>query len=167
MGEKRIADSARAAKAYFSLIDAAHTLEAFLARPLAPAKLTLGQFRVLETLLRSGAQAQGTLVDLHFRSEGTGSSTLAGLERRGLIVRRDLEGDGRKWKVHLTPEGQALAAKVLPRHTNLVRAKMAALNGREQNVLWKLCDKLTVGNPMRFISELTLVDGEDFGEGME
>jgi DNA-binding MarR family transcriptional regulator len=160
LGEKRVQDSSRAVGAYLSLIDAAHMLEAFLARPLTPAKLTLGQFRVLATLLKQGPQPQRTLIDLHFRTDSNASAMLKGLERRGLIARLDLECDSRKWKVHLTPEGRALAAKVLPRHTNLVRAKMAALNAREQTTLRKSCEKLCKGNPMRFISELTLVEEE-------
>jgi MarR family 2-MHQ and catechol resistance regulon transcriptional repressor len=161
MAGKKDSENERALAAYLSLVDAAHSLEAFLARPLLPAKLTLGQFRVLATLLQAGPQSQRALIEKHFRTEGNGSSVLGGLERRGLIVRRGHEVDKRQWMVHLSPQGHALAAKVYPRHAKLVRAEMAALNGREQGVLRKLCRKLYVGNPLKFISELTLMDEEE------
>jgi MarR family 2-MHQ and catechol resistance regulon transcriptional repressor len=155
------AKTERALEAYLDLVDVVHSLEAFLSRPLTPAKLTLGQFRVLATLLHSGPQSQRALIEKHFRTEGNASSALAILEKRGLIVRRGHEGDKRQWVVHLSPEGHALIARIFPRHANLVRAQMAALNGREQIALRKLCQKLIVGDPLKFISELTLVDSDE------
>lgn len=146
---------------YLDLVDAAQTVDVFLSRTLAPRKLTLGQYRILATLLREGPQSQQEMNDRHFRSEGTASGTLAVLEERGLIVRRGHEQDKRQRMVHLSPQGHAFIEELFPRHSRLVRAQMAALTGREQIMLRKLCRKLMEGDPLKFISELTLVEAEE------
>ena len=143
------------------MVDAAQTLDVLLTRPLTPNKLTLGQYRVLATLLHDGPQTQQELNDKHFRTEGTAVSALARLEERGLIVRRGHEHDKRQRMVHLSPQGHALIEELYPRHSRLVRAQLAALTGREQNTLRRLCQKLMDGNPLKFISELTLVEAEE------
>jgi len=43
----------------------------------------------------------------------------------------------------------------------VVRAHMAALMSREQELLSRLCQKLSAGNPLRFIQELTRVRDEE------
>lgn len=151
----------RALGVYVDVVDAAQTLDVLLSRPLTMKKLTLGQYRVLATLLREGPQSQQELNDKHFRTETTASSTLAALEERGLIVRRGHENDKRQRMVHLSPEGHALIEELFPRHSRLVRAQMAVLTVREQNTLRKLCQKVMEGNPLKFISELTLVEAEE------
>jgi len=151
----------RSMEAYLDLIDAATTVDALVSRPLIHNKVTLGQFRVLSTLLETGPQTQQALFERHFRTEANASSTLAILERRGLIVRRGHEADKRQRMVHLSPQGHAFIAKLMPKQTRVVRAQMAALNGREQNTLRKLCQKLIEGNPTRFIAELTLAEREE------
>ena len=151
----------RALGVYLDIVDTAQTLDVLMSRALAPKKLTLYQYRVLAALLREGPQSQQELNDKHFRTEYVASSTLASLEERRLIVRRGHEHDKRQRMVHLSPEGHAFIEELFPRHSRLVRAHMAALNGREQNTLRRLCQKVMEGNPLKFISELTLVEAEE------
>jgi len=157
----------RALGVYEDVVDTARMLDTLLSRPLVQAKLTLSQFRVLATLLEHGPQPQLDLTDRHFRTEAGASSTLTVMERRGLIVRRDHEDDKRQRMIHLSPEGHALIGKLFPREARLVRAEMAVLTGREQEALRKLCQKLMEGDPVKFISELRLVEAEEWAPSGE
>jgi MarR family 2-MHQ and catechol resistance regulon transcriptional repressor len=162
MGESSVdVATDRALGVYVDMVDAAQTLDVLMSRALAPKKLTLNQYRVLAGLLREGPLSQQELNDRHFRTEYVASSTLASLEERGLVVRRGHEHDKRQRMVHLSPEGHAFIEELFPRHSRLVRAQLAALTGREQNTLRRLCQKLMDGNPLKFISELTLVEAEE------
>jgi hypothetical protein len=42
----------------------------------------------------------------------------------------------------------------------VVRARMNVLSNREQEMLRRLCRKLDLGNPMKFVRELTKVDAD-------
>lgn len=151
----------RALGVYEDVVEAAQTLDILLSRPLAQAKLSLAQFRVLATLLEDGPQPQVELTERHFRTEAGASTTLALMEKRGLIVRRGHESDGRQRMVHLSPQGHALIEKLFPRQARLVRAQMAVLSGREQITLRKLCQKLMEGDPVKFMKELSLVEADE------
>jgi hypothetical protein len=56
--------------------------------------------------------------------------------------------------------GKAYMKNVLQRHKKVVKAFMRALDGREQTSLSAICQKLILGDPMKFVSEMELEDVE-------
>jgi DNA-binding MarR family transcriptional regulator len=90
-----------------------------------------------------------------------------GLEARGLVVRKPRERDKRAITIHLTPEGEALIAEAFPLHAMLVRAQMSVLDTREQEVLCRLCVKLSQGDPGNFIREIVKMARKDVEEAAE
>jgi DNA-binding MarR family transcriptional regulator len=63
--------------------------------------------------------------------------------------------------VRLTAEGKKWIAWVFPKHAKVVKSYMLALEGREQQTLKRLCDKLREGNIVRFCKEIRRVDFAD------
>jgi MarR family transcriptional regulator, 2-MHQ and catechol-resistance regulon repressor len=146
----------RALRVYKDLVKATEDMMALQGRQLDSLGLTVSQYRVLETLLRRGPMGQGTLGAEALAAGSNTTIVIRNLERRGLVVRRPDQNDTRKKVVHLTPKGKKLVTKVFPMQARLVQAQMAALDGREQERLARLCRKLGGGNPERFL-ELTAV----------
>jgi len=151
-------------EAYTNLVAATESLMGNLQGQLATFGLTMSRFKVLVALSRHGPMVQGALIEEALRgSFGNGALVLKNLERDGLVRHGPHEGDRRKIVYQLTEEGKALVAKVFPKHAKVVRAQMAALLSREQESLSRLCHKLSLGNPVRFIQELTRVRDEETG----
>jgi DNA-binding MarR family transcriptional regulator len=145
----------RALGAYHELARADDSIEAVMEPQLRKAGLGVGQFRVLERLLHGGPTPQAELCRHLFLSHSNISQVLDRLAARTWVVRRLKEGHKRQAMVHLTPQGRALIEGLLPKQAKLIRAQMAALTDREQDTLRKLCRKLSDGDALRFISELT------------
>lgn len=120
----------------------------------------MGQFRALEALLGHGPMSQAELGGAIFCGSSSASLVIKILGERGLVARRVDASDRKKKVVRITAEGEELARKILPLQARLVRARMAALGEREQISLARLCEKLDVGNPLKFVRELTRLDGE-------
>jgi MarR family 2-MHQ and catechol resistance regulon transcriptional repressor len=145
----------KALGAYTNLIRATESVQGLLSRQLGSLGLTMGQFQMLEALLHLGPMSPGTLCDKLLCGSSNLSMVIRNLQRRGLVVSRANERDERRKMVHLTPEGRAMITKVFPIQAKLIRAQMSALDGREQEILRRLCKKLGLGNPARFAVEMT------------
>jgi len=168
----------RALRAYTAFLDTSDWLKAEVRVPLESFGVTLTEFRLLEVLHRQGALP---VVDLA-RRRGSRWHNVAflikGMEGRGWVrramamlppvefkrahlprSRRDERRRGRTMTVvGLTEEGKEFVQQVLAIHSKLVNALMRALEGREQDSLFRLCRKLREGNPVRFFAELTHED---------
>jgi DNA-binding MarR family transcriptional regulator len=152
----------RSFSTYRELARALEKIDSLMAQQLANYGLTAAQFRILEEVLHAGTAEQVRLAPDKLGGPSSTSKILARMEQQELVVRSGHGEDGRKLMVQLTPRGKALIEEVLPRQSKLIRAQMAALMAREQDTLRRLCKKLSVGNPRRFISVLTQVDdGEE------
>lgn len=145
--------SERALRAYTGLIRAADSVTALLEMQLAPMRLTLSQGRVLEALMRFGPMSHLSLAGKILRSKSAVALMVKELEKRKLVRSRTDKHDRRKQIARVTLAGNKLAADMVPVHTRLIRARMAALGGREQETLARLCAKLVEGNSMRFAEE--------------
>lgn len=113
----------KAATAGFSLWREAMRWQRGINAALRPVGLTHTQFLVLSSLARAGraagdAVAQRTIADLAGLDESTTSGVLKTLEGRGLVDRSPTNGDGRAWRVVVSPSGQ----KILRRSGPLVTA---------------------------------------------
>ena len=171
----------RALRAYTAFLDTGDWLKAEVRVPLESFGMTLSEFRLLEVLHRQGALP---VVDLA-RRRGSRWHNVAflikGMEERGWVrramamlppvdfkrahlpkSRRDERRRGRAMTVvGLTAEGKNFIQQVLATHSKLVKALMRALDGREQDLLFRLCRKLREGNPVRFFAELTHEDEDE------
>ena len=168
----------RALRGYTALLDTADWLKAEVRVPLESFGLTLAEFRLLEVLHREGALP---IVDLARRRGGKWHNIAAmvqGMEERGWLRRmvatlppvefkrshlpksrrHERRRGQRLTVVGITAEGKKFLRQVLSIHGKLVHALMRALDGREQDSLFRICGKLREGNPVRFFAELTHED---------
>jgi MarR family transcriptional regulator, 2-MHQ and catechol-resistance regulon repressor len=144
----------RVLPAYTMLIAASEAVQGLLRHQLESFGLTMSQFHVLESLMQASPLSQAVLGKEIQRGDSSINVVVTNLERRGWIARRAHRTDRRKVMIHLTPKGRELIERVYPHHAKVVRAQMSALNKREQETLRRLCRKLSLGNPMKFIREL-------------
>lgn len=131
--------------AYVKLMRAADSVTARIHRHLAPAKLTVSQFGVLEALYHLGPLCQRELGQKILKSSGNMTTVIDNLEKRGLVVRKRSLQDRRLLHVHLTPEGRKLIERLFLRHAARVAEEMSALTAAEMAELGRLCRKLGLG----------------------
>lgn len=151
----------RALGAYASLVRAVEAVNTILSRQLDSFGLTLGQFRALATIWQMGPVSHVALAEKLLCQASTVNVVVRNLAKFGLVVPLKSEKDKRESTVHLTPQGRKLIEKLFPLHADAVRARMAALNGREQESLRNMCQKLDRGDPVKFLLELTTVDVDE------
>ena len=151
----------KALEAYGELVRAIEKLNLLLDSQLRGFDLTDGQFRVLETLCRTGPMSQSDLGQRISRDGSDVHVISSNLEKRGLVIRRAHDTDRRKVSVHLTPEGRRLITNFLPHREKLTFARMRALTYTEHETLRRVCEKLAEGDPIKFFLEMSMVDREE------
>jgi DNA-binding MarR family transcriptional regulator len=170
----------RAFQAFLNVMDTADWLKNELRGPLESFDLTMPGFRVLEMLYREGAL---TVPDVARRRLCTRQNiyfVLGELEKRGWVrqmvvrvpaaaikesriskLRRGIQRDGpRVAVIGLTKNGKEFVGNVLPRNVKVVKALMRALDGREQESLSQMCEKLREGDVVKFLREMQMMDEE-------
>ncbi|UBV41648.1 MarR family transcriptional regulator [Deinococcus taeanensis] len=135
-------DDRAALDAYVKLWRASHAVEVSANRHLAQHDLTISQFGVIEALYHLGPLSQRQLADKILRSSGNLTMVIDNLERDGLVKRERDELDRRVMRVSLTPAGQSLIERVLPRHVEGIRDVFSVLNDEELAQLSVLTRKL-------------------------
>ncbi|GAB4176252.1 MAG: MarR family transcriptional regulator [Geothermobacteraceae bacterium] len=135
----------RALNAYINLLRCTETVTVETCRHLADAGLTVGQFGTLEALYHLGPLCQRDIGRKLLKTGGNISTVVANLEKRGLVRRRRAADDRRYYQVELTTAGRELVEAILPDHVRGIRARMAALDPEEQEILRRLCRKLGRG----------------------
>jgi DNA-binding MarR family transcriptional regulator len=96
-----------------------------------PAPLTLPQFDVLAQLHRGGPMTPRELTRELLVTAGNLTGIVERLVRMGLVSRHPVPEDGRAVRVQLTPRGQKLMARALPRHRRDVAALLSVLPAAE------------------------------------
>src|ERR1700730_5838146 len=91
-----------------------HTVQRRLSAHLERYDLTLAQFGVLAHLQAAPHLSQQLVVDWLFGAKGNIVGLLNRREDRGFVERQPDPEDGRTHMVCLTPQGAALAARVVP-----------------------------------------------------
>ncbi len=119
-----------------------HTVQRRLSAHLERYDLTLAQFGVLAHLQAAPHISQQALADWLFVTKGNIVGVLNRLEDRGFVERRPDPQDGRTHLVSLTPQGAALAARVVPEHEELVAVCMGVIAPEEQLALHRLVHRL-------------------------
>jgi len=154
----------RAYRTYLELVETGDWLRQQMSTQLANFDLTWTQFRVLDVLYHEGLQYQQELSRRFKTCKQSMEHVLRRLEEAGW-VRRDkghLEKTSENPKaargrpvicLRLTPEGEKKMADVFPKHSKLVKSYLKALDGREQETLVRLCEKLKDGYAVSFVKE--------------
>jgi MarR family transcriptional regulator, 2-MHQ and catechol-resistance regulon repressor len=132
----------RALNAYITLMRASDACFAVLERELGPHELSSTRLGVLEALLHLGPLCQGELSQKLLRTGASTTSVVAGLEKRGLVVRQRTSEDRRFVRVALTSKGRKLIEGVFPGHVQSICRVLGTLTGEEQEELRRLCRKL-------------------------
>lgn len=162
----------RAFHAYIDLLDAAEHMRARVYDQLTFYGLTMSGFRVMYLLVDEGpmrATAMAKRCQWHRQNLDVVVKKLASKEWvESELVTAGAEASeaqhdapeergnaGRRIAVlRLTDEGKEFMRRFLPRHGKVVKAYMRALDGREQRMLSRLCQKLKEGDVLKFISEM-------------
>ncbi len=168
----------RAFQAFLDVMDTADWFKNELRGPLESFDLTMGGFRLLEMLYREGALTVPDVARRRLCTRQNIGFVIASLEERGWVrqmvvrvpaaaikesrlskLRRGIRRDGpRVSVVGLTKSGKKFAGNVLPRHVKVIKALMRALDGREQESLSKMCEKLREGDAVKFLREMQMMD---------
>ncbi len=126
-------------KAFIKLVRAAESVTVRSHRHLYEAKLSFGQFAVIEALYNLGSLCQKDLAKKILKTPRNITMIVDNLEKRGLVRReRDL-GDRRFLNIHLTPDGKEIFKKVFPRHVKHLEQEMNILTKEELEELGRLC----------------------------
>lgn len=163
---------------YLDLLEAVDQLQNWMRGPFQLFDLTDRGLRLL-ILLRRRGPLQMALLAREFRcSPSNVTQIVRPLERQGWIRRevtrlapaparpsrtakakRGMPRRGpRVVLLRLTPLGEKFLAHVFPRHAKVVRALMRALTSKEQQILSRICRKLTQGHILKFMSEVARPD---------
>ena len=135
-------ETVRALNAYVNLMRASDSVAAHMSAQIEESGLTLGQFGVLEVLLHLGPMCQHELGEKLLRSGGNVTLVIDNLEKHGWVRRERQEDDRRMIRIHLTPKGRRLIARVFPEHAEAVTREMSRLTAEEQETLRRILRKL-------------------------
>lgn len=89
--------------------------------------ITREQWQFVAMLAALGETSPTELATMTSVARSQSSRTLGALEAKGLIIRRQMQGDRRRSKVVLSDAGQALYGQVFPRNVAVHRALIASL----------------------------------------
>lgn len=148
--------------AYLELTGAAHWVEAKLRTPLDVFGISREEFRLMVLLHRDGPRIQSEAETRLGRTRESVQVTIRRAEELGWVLRgfthlpaAEVKGSrlakkqsngprpGRQVRtIELTPEGERLIGKVLPRQEGMVRTVMGGLDSREMHTLIRICEKL-------------------------
>ncbi len=103
--------------------------------------LTAGQPKVLDFLRTHGEADQKTIASYCEIEQATVGSILLRMEKSGLIVRRQREGNRRSLFVSLTDRGREAAGQVAAIFEKTEAPVVSALTGEELNTLRALLEK--------------------------
>lgn len=109
--------------------------------------LTHEQGFVLGYLTQNPGAIQRDIAEITRTSAASVSSLLQGLERRGLVERRTVEGDARSKRVYATPEGAELTAGFGTAMAAADDAILAPLDEHERATLLALLSKVAATLP--------------------
>lgn len=78
-------------------------------------EITIEQWVLLHKIYECGDHAaQADIVRTDFRNRATTSRVISGLERKGYIRKDRFDGDRKRFRLSLTPEGRELVRQALP-----------------------------------------------------
>jgi MarR family 2-MHQ and catechol resistance regulon transcriptional repressor len=94
--------------------------------------LTLTEFAILEALYHRGAMLLGEVQRRILVSSGGITFLVDRLVAKGLVVRQECPSDRRARYAALTPDGEAMIARIFPGHAAIITRAVSALSGEER-----------------------------------
>jgi DNA-binding MarR family transcriptional regulator len=145
----------RAFQAYVDLLDAAEYMRAQVYDQLAFYDLTMNGFRLMELLEREGPMRATAVAERCQWNRQNLDVIVRRLREKEWVETESVAAGKRQFAVlKLTPEGSELMRRFLPKHGKAIKAHMRALDGREQESLSAICQKLRKGDIFKFLSEM-------------
>ena len=139
---RRPAAQQRALMLFVVLSRAFNSVTARVLREHGNHDLTPTEFGILEALHHKGPLLLGELQKKILLTSGGVTYTVDRLVERGLVERRDCPTDRRARFAALTPAGEALIARIFPRHAKVIEETMSGLSAAEQEALTGLLRRL-------------------------
>ncbi len=134
------ADSAL--RLFVSLARCFHSVSTPLKEDIEANGLSVTEFGVLETLYHKGDTPLGEVANRLLLATGSVTYVIDKLERLGLVERIACPQDRRVSYAHLTELGVSRIATIFPRHAEVARQTLSALNEEEKETLRALLKKL-------------------------
>jgi len=135
----------RSLSSYVKLMRASNRLTSQVHRHLLDDNLTHSQFAVLEALYHLGPLSPSDLGEKILKSNANLTTVIDSLEKKQLVARERSENDRRRVTVILTRSGEALIARIFPRHAETIERALSILTPEEQQQLGQLLKKLGTG----------------------
>lgn len=114
----------------------------FLLSGIKDTGLTLGQPKVLDYLHSHDGAMQKDIADACHIEPATLTSLLSGMEKKGLILRKNENGNRRSLYVYLTPKGQEMAQEVDFHFQAIEETALAGFNPEEKELLTAFLSKI-------------------------
>ncbi len=122
-------------KLVIALLRGAKALEAALTPMFTERGITFAQFGVLEFLYHKGPARISTIIEKTLSSGGCMTVVIRNLEKLGLVLREQDNGDARASLIALTAGGQVLMAELFPAHLKALKEFMAGLGEAEKRAV--------------------------------
>jgi MarR family 2-MHQ and catechol resistance regulon transcriptional repressor len=136
------AEEAAALKLFVVLARAHEAVSRHTHLDIARHGLTAAEFAILEALYHVGPLLLGELQRKILVSSGGVTYLVDRLAARGLVERRDCAEDRRARYAALTPEGEALIARIFPEHARVIARAVEGLDEGERAQATALLRKL-------------------------
>ncbi|MCW5771099.1 MAG: MarR family transcriptional regulator [Rhodospirillaceae bacterium] len=98
---------------------------------LKPMRITIAWWRALAVLMERDGATVTELADITVIERTALTRVIDQMAKRGLVRRQVREGDRRVIEIHLTPEGRALHARILPAAEAAYRRATDGMSPRE------------------------------------
>lgn len=106
-------------------------------------EVTIEQWVILHQIYELGKQAaQSEVVKGNFRNRATTSRVIGGLERKGWIAKTRFQGDQKRYRLELTPEGQEIIDLTLPTALELRKLAVRDIDPKEFGSFLKVLDQI-------------------------
>lgn len=105
-------------------------------------ELTPGQPKVLDYLLYHDGAVQKVIAKSCHIEPATLTSVLLGMEKKGLIMRKNLNGNRRSLNVYLTDKGKAFAKEVEQRFARIEKQALLGFTKEEQELITELLARM-------------------------
>ena len=106
-------------------------------------EMTIEQWVILHRIYELGDEAsQRDIVQSNFRNRATTSRVIGGLERKGWVSKARFDGDQKRFKLELTPEGQEVIDLVMPRALQLRKLAVKNMEAAEFVTFLRVLDQI-------------------------
>lgn len=122
-----------------------HLVKASLAARGTPHGLDGAEIALLMTLVKGGPRRQGELAEVALLDPSTVSRYVGTLARRGYVERRPDPADGRAVQLVATAHGEAVAAAMIARRNDALRALLTDWSEQDVRTLTALLTRFNEG----------------------